>query len=110
MRIITNISNVTDSSGTTPVVTYSNAVQTVIRREPNINPRICKIVICGSPCGCDCCDNMCNCRQNCCNCNANSQYHNSCCGVNNCCGYNNNCNSCDNQAIIYHYYCNDWNN
>ncbi|MDE6884295.1 MAG: hypothetical protein K2P32_00845 [Clostridia bacterium] len=34
MQMITNTANVTDFSGATPIITYSNAVVTLIRQEP----------------------------------------------------------------------------
>lgn len=34
MQMITNTANVTDFSGAMPIITYSNAVVTLIRQEP----------------------------------------------------------------------------
>lgn len=134
MRTITNISNITDNSGTAPIVTYSNAVQTFIRQDnpPRRNEmRICGVVVCNNSCcpfsncgcnnrsnyGCGCnncscncnnCWNNCHCGVNCCN----NNYH---CATNGCC--NNNCghncndysqNNCD-ECMIYHYYSREYN-
>lgn len=118
MRIISNISNITDNSGTAPVVTYSNQVQTVIKK-PNIPNnkclRICSVIICNNPCcnpfnSCDW--NMCN--HNCgCNNAFNANFANNCsCDCHMCCNNHcNNCNCCGNncEEIIFHYYCNERN-
>ncbi len=118
MKIISNISNITDNSGTTPVVTYSNQVQTLIQTPnfPNNNyTRICGVVICNNPycnpfdnCNCNMCNRNSSCCSNCCNnhcgshnCNnVNSNFANNCsCNCNNCpcLRHNNycNCNSCN---------------
>lgn len=106
MKIISNISNITDNSGTIPVVTYSNQVQTLIQTPsiPNHNcARICGVILCNNPC-CNPfnnCNNMCHHNNNCGSNNANANFatgcacncHNcSCCHHNNCC---NNCNNCN---------------
>lgn len=76
MITITNTSSVTDYSGETPIITYSNPVTTVIRQFPpaTIITRIYCCQLCGD----------CNCR-NCCDCGCNSccnSWSNSWCGCN----------------------------
>lgn len=102
----------------TPVVTYSNQVQTLIQTPnfPNNNcTRICGVVICNNPycnpfdnCNCNMCNRNSSCCSNCCNnhcvshnCNnVNSNFANNySCNCNNCpcLRHNNycNCNSCN---------------
>ncbi|MCI8912267.1 MAG: hypothetical protein HFE31_06185 [Clostridia bacterium] len=85
MQMITNTANVTDFSGAMPIITYSNAVVTLIRQEPTSQiyihrPRCnchCPFTapnFCGCPCmpycitccheeynNCNCC--ACNCHR-----------------------------------------------
>lgn len=59
MRIITNVSSVTDYSGTAPVTVYSNKVDTVIRIPYELNANAYCQIIYVCDCGCaidDCCD------------------------------------------------------
>ena len=60
MKTVTNTSSVTDYSGETPIVTYSNPVTTVIRQTPPA-PIITRFFYNLS---CDCC-NCCNCCWDC---------------------------------------------
>ncbi|MDE6691272.1 MAG: hypothetical protein K2K04_04795 [Clostridia bacterium] len=60
MYEIINISVITDYSGETPIVTYSNPVTTVIRQNPPPHI-ISRTIVCLS---CSCC-NCCNCNCDC---------------------------------------------
>lgn len=54
MKIIANIASITDNSENTPIITYSNSVQTIIRT-PNENGRkVYYKIICVH--NCCCCD------------------------------------------------------
>ncbi len=65
MKTITNIASLTQISGTSRVVTYSNAVQTLIKA-PKTNGRgAYYIIIYDCPCCCCNCCKCCNCN-NCC--------------------------------------------
>ncbi|MDE7401701.1 MAG: hypothetical protein K2N17_06590 [Clostridia bacterium] len=62
MITVINISNVTDYSGETPVVTDSNPVTTVIN-QPNVVTTITRVFFCQS-CGCQCGCGCSGCCQN----------------------------------------------
>ncbi|MDE7070392.1 MAG: hypothetical protein K2O86_00255 [Clostridia bacterium] len=69
MKTIINLSNVVDNSGDTPVITYSNAVTTLVSdpTAPPIMPRIAPCSSCNSwQCrnACQRCCNSCCCNQN----------------------------------------------
>ncbi|MDE5756175.1 MAG: hypothetical protein K2I23_03715 [Clostridia bacterium] len=67
MATIINLSNVTDNSGETPIITYSNPVTTLVD-PPTAPPFIPRMAPCPS----------CPCSQNSCGCNCG-------CGCNHCC-------------------------
>ncbi|MDE6211723.1 MAG: hypothetical protein K2L61_02655 [Clostridia bacterium] len=60
MATITNLSNVTDYSGETPITTYSNPVTTIVN-QPNQPPFVPRMAPC-PPCNCSC---NCNCQWQC---------------------------------------------